>query len=675
MTYPLVLQMGFALPDIGEDGWKTFWDYWWVRHALLDLQTWPLHTALLYAPTGTPLNFDQLALSNDLIALPLQLSFGGYPAYNLAILLWFTLSGYAGYLLNRYLMRRALPRLAHASPRAHLAAFTGGLIFAFAPTQVGRVVGGGQMSMAVQWLPLFILFTLQGSDARIFDAKPLALAGLCFALSALTDWYQPLWLAFWLALFVPVRLWAVRNGGLRAAASVVARIACAVVVGAILISPVLLGMLSSLLTWSSANFAAPYDQYVSSSAGLLAFVTPPERHPLWGPLVLPLASRFTESFFERTVFIGYITLALCAAALRTFRRVTRLWLAGAVLFIIYTLGPVLHVAGREAFYPLPFEAYYRLAPVIAQFTRSVSRGDSMVMLCLGTVAAFGAYRIGASRWAWLLPLAIAFEYLWILLPTTALAVPAYYQRLASEPGDFAIMHVPMEYNRREDMFFQTVHAKPMTAGFTSREEPSTWLTRVPVLQNFRERGFDIIVQNLRTVAPTVLRDLGVRYIVVDYAQMQPPSDELYYWQDHGSEVVGDAAPVYQDARLTVYAAPVVTEAVPYLRLDTGWGILDPENWGTPQAEGWRPIVSPAGLTIVAPAAQTLRLRFKVKAAQGGTLMLSSGGQALGRFALTAQAQSFISAPFGVVRGENRIDLIHDAGPYGARVAALDIIRD
>jgi len=41
--------------------------------------------------------------------------------------------------------------------------------------------------------------------------------------------------------------------------------------GLLLLSPVLYGMFSSLLIWGSGNFAAPYDQYVSSSADLLAF--------------------------------------------------------------------------------------------------------------------------------------------------------------------------------------------------------------------------------------------------------------------------------------------------------------------------------------------------------------------------------------------------------------------
>lgn len=684
MTYPLVLQMGYALPDIGEDGWKTFWDFWWVRHALLDLQTWPLQTPLLYAPTGTPLNFDQLALSNDLIVLPLLLLFGGYPAYNLAILLWFALSGYAGYLLCRYLLRRAMPHADPSASRAHFAAFVGGMVFAFAPTQLGRVVGGGQMLMAVQWLALFILFTLMAAHAPGFKPKLVVLAGLCFALGALTDWYQPLWAGFWLALFVPLhagatlvsafRTGAGRASAFRAVQSSMARVGGGVAVGLLLLSPVLAGMASSLLTWSNGNFAAPYDQYVSSSADLLAFITPPERHPLLGALVQPLASLFTESFFEHTVYIGYTVLGLCVIGLRAFWREARFWLAGALLFAVYILGPILHIAGQAVFYPMPFEAFYRLVPVIAQFTRSVSRGDSVVMLCLGVVAAFGAYRAAAWRWAWLLPLLIAFEYLWIPLPTTALSVPAYYQKLAAEPGDFVIMHLPLEFNRREDMFYQTVHGKRMTAGFTSRSEPSTWLMRVPVLQNFRQRGFDVIAQDLRTVAPTVLRDLGVRYIIVDYAQMPPPSDELYYWQDHGAELVGAAPPIYRDARLAVYAAPPVTFAVPYLRLETGWGILDPENWGTPQAEGWRPIANRAGLTVVAPAAQTLRLRLKAKAAQGAHLSLSQAGAVIGQYTLSATEQNITTAPFAVQSGDNRIEIAQDAAPYAARLTQMDIIQ-
>jgi len=124
--------------------------------------------------------------------------------------------------------------------------------------------------------------------------------------------------------------------------------------------------------------------------------------------------------------------------------------------------------------------------------------------------------------------------------------------------------------------------------------------------------------------------------------------------------------------MSVYAAPPITRAVPYLRLETGWGTLDPENWGTPLAEGWRPIVSPAGLTVIAPGAQTLQIRFKAKAGQGGMLLLRTSEQLLGAFTLSSQAQTFTSAPFGVRAGENRIEITFDGAPLGARLAGIDL---
>ncbi len=717
MSYPLVLHMDRALPDYGGDGWKTYWNLWWVRHALLDLHSWPFFTPMLYAPTGTPLNFDQLAFFNDLATLPIHLLFNTFVAYNAAVLISFTLSGYAGYLLNRYLLGRALssprrfsrvhpvpafvprgPRSASragrdaararrgirgarsaAQGKSHLAAFIGGLIFAFAPTQFGRVMAGGQTLMAVEWLALLLLFTHEGTQAARFDLKRLSLAGACIALGALSDWYQLLWASIWLGLFTLARLWAIRRNGLRAIIAFGGRVALIGAAGAFFLSPVLVGMASSLLTSSGATFRVPYDHYVTSSADLLAFVTPPERHPLLGPLVLPLASRFTESYFEHTIFIGYVALLLIAVGLKRQWRVTRFWLGCGLIFIIYILGPILHVAGQEIFYPMPFEAFYRFVPTLAQFTRSVERGDTMVMLCLSVVAAFGAYHLIAPRpsrrWIWALPLLIAFEYLWIPFPATPLEVPAFYDQLAAEPGDFAIMHLPMEFNRTEDLAYQTVHGKRMTTGFTSREEPSIWLKRIPVLQHFRQRGYDVIAQDLKTVAPTVLRELGVRYIVIDYAQMPPPSDELYYLEDHGAELFGDQQPLYQDARLTVYAAPPVTRAVAYLRLENGWGILDPENWGTLQAEGWRTIVSGAALTVIAPEAQSLRLRFKAKAIRSTTLALSFDGSPIGRYEIDQQPRVFTSGSFPVKRGENRLTLAYEGPVDGVKINSLDVVED
>jgi hypothetical protein len=113
--------------------------------------------------------------------------------------------------------------------------------------------------------------------------------------------------------------------------------------------------------------------------------------------------------------------------------------------------------------------------------------------------------------------------------------------------------------------------------------------------------------------------------------------------------------------------------VPYLRLETGWGSLDPENWGTPQAEGWRPIANRVGLTIAAPAAQTLHLRFKAKAAPGAHLILSQAGTIIGQYTLNATEQTLTTAPFAVAPGDNLITITHDASPHAARLTKLDII--
>ncbi len=44
MTYPLVREVGRAIPGDGFDGWQNVWNLWWVKRALLVEGTNPYFT-------------------------------------------------------------------------------------------------------------------------------------------------------------------------------------------------------------------------------------------------------------------------------------------------------------------------------------------------------------------------------------------------------------------------------------------------------------------------------------------------------------------------------------------------------------------------------------------------------------------------------------------------------
>jgi hypothetical protein len=68
----------------------------------------------------------------------------------------------------------------------------------------------------------------------------------------------------------------------------------------------------------------------------------------------------------------------------------------------------------------------------------------------------------------------------------------------------------------------------------------------------------------------VLHDFNVRYVVLDYYQM-PPGPERDRTEKFVAEALPGVAPVLDDGRLAVYAAPAVDEPQSYLSLGEGWG--------------------------------------------------------------------------------------------------------
>ena len=62
----------------------------------------------------------------------------------------------------------------------------------------------------------------------------------------------------------------------------------------------------------------------------------------------------------------------------------------------------------------------------------------------------------------------------------------------------------MNYDRPGYLLYQTVHGKPLTVAYISRDDPRTLTERAPVLQHFRHLGDDIIAVDPAAIAPTVL---------------------------------------------------------------------------------------------------------------------------------------------------------------------------
>jgi len=358
------------------------------------------------------------------------------------------------------------------------------------------------------------------------------------------------------------------------------------------------------------------------SADLLAFVTPQEFHPVWGAWAAEQTRGFTSTVSEHQVFAGFTALGLAGLGLWAGRSNARRrtghprrpalgpWPLALLSFFLLALGPVLHVGGRTALLPggreisLPYGWLVQIVPFM-KISRSVSRLDVMVMLALAVLAAGGLVWLfqrgtgGRLAAAFAIGL-ILFEFLPVPYPMSPPDTPAFYTVLATDPRGGAVLNLPMNWDRPGYLLYQTVHGKPLTVAYISRDDPRTLTERVPVLQHLRHLEPDIIDFDLAKQGQQVLSDLDVRWVVLDRYKM-PGGKERTVTEGMAQEIFGDQPPVHQDDRLTVYEVIRPPDEAPYLILGTDWEPFDADTRG-------RAFVGAATLTIQAPRAADVTLR-------------------------------------------------------------------
>ena len=164
-TWPLATNLATAIPGDSFDGWQNYWNQWWIKQALVDRLVWPLHTDILYAPTGVNLYFQTLNPFNSLATLPIQLTGGLIAAYNAVVFLSWVLGGYGMFLLARWVIGQGnLPGTCDVPGKlplpGTLAAFVAGLVYTLSPFHMAHLLGHMQV-MSLEWLPFYILYLLR----------------------------------------------------------------------------------------------------------------------------------------------------------------------------------------------------------------------------------------------------------------------------------------------------------------------------------------------------------------------------------------------------------------------------------------------------------------------------------------------------------------------------------
>ena len=524
---------------------STFlWNAWYFQHALLHLHASPLYTDLIWHPLGIALILYTYDFVHAMFVAPLLWATGNLPlASNLVLVLQTVLSGYGTFLLVRYVLR---DRPRHLADRAAMVA---GLVYAFASNRAVYAAMGHYDMVSTGFIPFYTLYLLRTLDARSSRRayREAIRAGLFFALAALAEMIFAVFLAILTALlllthgappFRSVRAWGKRLAALLAVG----------LVAALVWSPALVPILRELIT--GRYVIQGWGDSIKLSVDLLGFFTPTALHPLWGTdwaRALRAVEEGRSRFMDiNTVFLGYVTLLLAVLGAFAARRERKPWVWTAVVFAVFCLGPFLQINGRWQFdldgvpatFPMPF-ALLHYIPFV-RGNRAPNRNSVVLMLALAVLVGYGVlwiqervqrlHRGVASGLTVALAALLLFEHAAIPLPTSDARVPAVYDIIAKEPGNFALLQVPLGWRnsfgvfgveRTQIQYYQWRHGKPMLGGNISRAPAfkMDYFRRVPLFQAIADVEFgrepepDLVAQ-ARAQAPELMRLYNVRYVIL-----------------------------------------------------------------------------------------------------------------------------------------------------------------
>ncbi len=599
-TWPLAAQITTHLPGRTLDTLFHYWNGWWVRQALSNSQS-PFHTAYLFHPAGASLVYNNFAWLNIVGWLLLEPIAGGFTAYNLFFLFNLASCGMAAFLLTRDLTGDGR------------AAFLAGLIYQCWPFRLGQLDHPNLIS--TQWIPIFLLFLIRTLSP--YKEKPATdsmrrgrrrdgvLTGLFLALTGYTRWQLLIPTAIvggiYLICAAPSQ-WASRQRWIPA-------LLLAGCVAALTLAPPIL-LLVNQQRAAPSNLLVEGEE-ATMQTDLLSYVTPSGSHPVWGTFTQPAYDRY---YADRSggrrfpAYVGVTALALALLGIWRIRQTGLPWAAMAFVLISLALGAILRVGGQlYPAVPMPYRLAEKL--FIVRLLRFPDRFNMFLALPTTVLAAYGIADILArirrhSRRAvlvtsCLLGAAILFEYLTVPTSLQHPQASPFYDQLAAESGDFAVLNLPINPQKSKlYMFAQVAHHHPILQGHTSRlpQGAHAYIDNHPLLHSLRQSGeMDPELVDVSRQLASLAED-DVRYVILHKTQVD--ADRLARWQRYLLSV-----PRFEDEQIAVYSttplagrdftlADELAPGVGPIQVITSTGCLNPGGvlevdvgWGTTAAPG------------------------------------------------------------------------------------------
>ena len=499
MTWPVAARLGTHFAGDDVDVWHNHWATWWTEKALMEGRDL-YYTRWMFYPAGVSLAFHSFSHVNTLLALVMQPVVGVLAAENITVLLAYVLSGYGMFCLVRHVTGSAV------------AGVYGGMVFAFYPYRMAEM--SHPVVVSTQWMPLYVLSVMRLMEGGRW--RQGVVAAVFFVLTALSSWHLMAFTGFLTVMYVGyVGVW--ERERLRGA---VWGLVLAGVVAGGLLAPFLMPLIREQMGAGGAYVGAPVEWAIGND--VVGLFVPAAGNPVLGGLGAGV----------RAAYVGLSVLGLSVVGGVLDWRRARLWVIVGLVSVVLTLGPRVRVKGEAVGPVLPWSG-----PVI-WLVRHPVRVNVLVgfgVAASGGVGLAALLRRMQGRW-WVVAGGamglLLVEYMIVPAPTTRAEVPAYYDWLRAEPGEGAVLELPMgRQPSKYYMYYQTIHNRPMVEGLVSRtpEEAYRVVENVAVLRSFRACGANSLPPVDVSEYGRSLADVGIEAVVIHEDFAGGPSRTL--WQE------------------------------------------------------------------------------------------------------------------------------------------------
>jgi hypothetical protein len=648
LTYPVALGLNEAVPIAGGDVFQVA--------AKINDQAYILQQNGFLKGLGE-IYLQQKTSMNTFAGIFVWLGLPLKATYNSFLLLSFFLSAIGTFYLAKYFTKNSA------------ASFVAGLIFAFAPFHVYQAMTGHSGTMHQQWLPFFVLFFWKWFDLKKLSDGIWALVFL--VLIAITEHHLLAFTSLFIGLFMLYQLLIAQQRK-----AIVKSLAVAT--GALIVVILVFYVPYLKVAVSEENYLDPGANQVArySMALLDPFITPPW-HSIWSSARVAQIN-FIEQYTPfklrnigeggSSAYFGYSVIGLLVfaaySAIRKFKRdkfkefatrnkVALFWAVVVLVFAVSSLGPSVAIGSYDM--PTPYGLVYKYLPFFKNirtvgrfFVYSLLGISVLVAICLNWLAGkmqkrnfiIGIVIFGAI---------VILEFAQVPFGRTSLAYSAFYDQLAKEEGDFALLEVPGSTHYDYGSFLRytnTIHHKKSLSGIvTGRKLPNQYefQKNTPVIndllynlpKNDETQEKDVISQDYVNLAKEILNYYDVRYVTVNKGYFKKYSryqTEIDYIKNSITN-----KEYYKDPTLDVFEIPQVKPEGMFVAMvdDSKWGKLTKDK---ELNENFRNIRTDSQLLLVNmnENKKQAALSFKIKTADwqiveflnenGEILTKASGGE-------------------------------------------------